>query len=256
MPKVNNKKSSKRRNRQPLEKPPVHYSNREKAKFHYNELIKLLMKNKEVVSDECEVCFIEHIVSLRTHMDIYFLLNEKIKKWEEEKDFIHKKNKKSSIATHFNANSYLRDKIKIEKLLLFLEKAYEKRRDVVVFLLDDLVRLEHDFHVQCRFWKKLGGLYDLLFTPINSNRQDHLNMLWMKQRENAIRQWIYQNKKRTVTLTPDMVYQYCKNTYKKLIKNIYKSIHDQLRSSEQLKKWIQTFYDTEVYDLLFNEQDI
>lgn len=256
MPKVNNKKTSKRRNHQPLERPPVHYSNRDKARFHYNELIKLLMKNKEVVSDECEICFIEHIISLRTHMDIFNLIQLKIKKWESQIDFIHKKNKKGSIATHFNANHYLKDKITIEKLLLLLEKAFEKRRDVVIFLIDDLVRLETDFHIQCRFWKKMGGLYDLLFIPFNGNRKDELNMLWMKKRENAIRQWIWQSKKRTVMLTPEMVYQYCKNTYKKLIKNIYKNIQDQIKDETQLKRWIQNFYDTEVYDLLFNEHDI
>lgn len=258
MTKVNNKKSSKRRrNHQLTQQQQTLTTNiRVRARNCYNEIIKLLMSNKEVVTDECEACFIEHIVDLRTHLDIYSLLKIKIEGWEKDVDFIHKKNKKNSIATHFNANAYLGDKIKVEKLLLLLEKAYEKRKDVIVFLLDDLSRLEIDFHVQCKLWKKLGGVYNLLFTPLDTNRQNEMNMLWMKKRENAIRQWIFQNKKRTVTLTPDMVFQYSKNTYKKLIRNIYKNINDQLKSYEQLKRWIQTFYDTELYDLLFNDQDI
>lgn len=257
MPKVNNKKSSKRRSNHQLNQQQTLETNvRVRARNCYNEIIKLLMSNKDVVTDECESCFIEHIVDLRTHLDIYSLLKIKIEGWEKEVDLIHKKNKKVSMSTHFNANAYLGDKIKLEKLLLLLEKAYEKRKDLVVFLLDDLVRLGNDFHVQCKIWKRLGGVYNLLFIPLNANPQDEMNMLWMKKRENAIRQWMFQNKKRTVALTPDMVYQYCKNTYKKLIHNIYKNINDQLKSYEQLKRWIQTFYDTELYDLLFNEQDI
>lgn len=263
MPKVNNNKkaSSKRRSsqqQQPIQQLPLVFKNkREKVKFHLNELALLYHENRDIVVDENEIHFIETIVELRTHLDIYTLIQNKIDAWQKEVDFIHQKNKKARMSTHFSANALLKDKIEVEKLLSRLDKAYEKRRDVVSFLIRDLDSLRVELQVQCKFWKSNDGCFELMLIPKSSDRRNGQNYLWMKKRENTIRQWMYQKRHddRSTPLEPEQVYRYLKNQYKDIIQHLYKNINNQLRDYEKLKTFIKCYYDTEVWDLLFNIQE-
>ena len=98
MPKVNNKKPSKRRSNQQqqqqqetIQHPCLVFKNkREKVKYLLNELALLYHKNSDIVIDECEIHFIEVIKELKTHLDIYSLLQQKIDAWQKDVDFIHK----------------------------------------------------------------------------------------------------------------------------------------------------------------------
>lgn len=263
MPKVNNKKPSKRRSNQQqqqqqetIQHPCLVFKNkREKVKYLLNELALLYHKNSDIVIDECEIHFIEVIKELKTHLDIYSLLQQKIDAWQKDVDFIHQKNKKARMCTHFSANALLKDKIEVEKLLSLLDKAFEKRRDVTGFLIKDLDALRVEIQVQCKFWKMKDGLFELMLIPKSSDRKHGQNYLWMKKKENTIRQWIYQKQhgNRTIPLEPEQVYRYLKNQYKDIIKHLYKNINDKLRSYEQLKTFTKCYYDTEVWDLLFNQ---
>lgn len=261
MPKVNNKKQpSKRRSIQQQETIPqlrlVFKNKREKVKYLLKELALLYHENSDVVIEECEIHFIEVIKELKTHLDIYSLLKIKIENWQKDVDFIHQKNRKARMCTHFSANALLKDKIEVENLLSLLDKAYEKRRDVAGFLIKDLDALRVELQVQCKFWKSNDGLFELMLIPKSTDRKHGQNYLWMKRRENAIRQWIYQKQHgdRSVPLEPGQVFTYLKSQYKDIIKHLYKNINDKLRSYEQLKTFTKCYYDTEVWDLLFNEQ--
>ena len=265
MPKVNNKKPSKRRSNQQqqqqqqetIQHPRLVFKNkREKVKHLLKELALLYHENPDIVIDECEIHFIEVMKELKTHLDIYILLQRKMDEWKNKVDFIHQKNKKARMSTHFNANAYIKDKVDVEKFLSLLDKAYEKRRDLSGFLIHDLDALKVELQVQCKLWKNNDGCFELMLIPKSTDRKHGQNYLWMKRRENSLRQWIYQKQHndRTVPLEPEQVYRYLKNQYKEIIKHLYKNINDKLRTYEQLKTFTRCYYDTEVWDLLFNEQ--
>lgn len=261
MPKVNNKKGKGKGKRNPnnktttIHQPPMEFKNqREQVKWHLKQIFIIYSQNKEVITDENDIVFTEHIVQLRGHLDIYCLIKNKIDGYTQEVEFIHQKNRSGRMSTHFSANAYLKDKVKIQKILELLDKLYEKRRNVTGDLIKDLNGLRNQLQVQCHLWKKTDGRFELYLIPENNDRRNGKNWLWMKKHENRIRQWLYQNKQRSTPLEPDQVFQYVKNQYVDVINNIYKNIMDQIKNYEQIKTFIKCYYDAELFDLLFKEQ--
>lgn len=169
------------------------------------KLINLYQKNKEIVRNESESYFLQHIKELKVHIDLFHRTKLCIKHEQEIIEFIHKKTKKKYIATHVSSIHWFEDNEQVKISNDNIKKLLEVQQMITKQLIEDIENLRIDAKMQLKF-KKEDSEFPLLI------QQEETMKKWM----NNWRQWQWQKKHSNGQILPESVWTYAKKQYKKL----------------------------------------
>ena len=171
------------------------------------KLINLYQNNKEIVRDESEQLFLEHIKELKVHTDLFYKTKQTIKYLNENIEFIHKKNKVKYVATHISSIHWFEDNEKVYQAKVSLDRLdrlIELQKKLSEEIIRDIENLRIDAKMQLKF-KQNDNDFTLLI------EQNKLKLLM-----NNWRQWQWQKKHSKSKLKPESIWTYGKLQYKKL----------------------------------------
>lgn len=167
------------------------------------KLINLYQKNKEIITNESETYFIAHIKDLKVHTDLFYQTKRSIKQYQDNIDFIHKKNKVKYVATHVSSLDWFKDKEKVSLCQGNIDQLIEFQGKLAGEIIEDLENLRIDMKMQLKF-KKIDANFTLLFEQETMTKLEHA--IRVKQ----IRM------QKCKELEPENIWKYGKKQYKKL----------------------------------------